>query len=543
MARRRREQPDGRSLAAHPTGEHPFVDGHASCILKAYREALNHPDDSFFKEYWPHVKRAVEYLIDRDAAGGTPDGILEDDQFNTYDQALHGVTTFMSGYYLAALRAGEQWAKRMGDAETAQRFHAIFLKGQENLVKRCWNGEYFQQDLPDYGKQDAGGEVGPGCMADQLIGQWWAHQLGLGYILPKDKVQTALRSIFKYNWLTGLAGFKQSPRTFVGDEDKGLLICTWPKGGRPKTVMLYSDEVWTGTEYQVAGHMIYEGMIEEAYAIVKGGRDRYDGIPRPPIGRNPWNEIECGGHYARAMSSWSLLLALSGYEYDGVAKTLRFMPRTTPTNFKAFFSGPEGWGSLRQLQEGATQRNEIQVVEGRLAVAQLHLAPPAGVQQVKVTLGNAPVEAALQHEPTGGAGDLGRCDGHQSRRHVGRQPFVIGSLHVASLRWNSQGYRTCSGRYSRAPVLRLAQEDRLRKRKAVHQVAFVAAGLAVPVEEFGPERIAVHNSVLKTAAVGKHAPRLPLEHRPQDAICLVILAEDIVPPRGNGSCCIPGIRR
>ena len=71
--------------------------------------------------------------------------------------------------------------------------------------------------------------------------------------------------------------------------------------------MLYSDEVWTGIEYQVAGHMIYEGMIEEAYAIIKGARDRYDGIPEPPIGRNPWNEIECGGHYARAMSSWSIL--------------------------------------------------------------------------------------------------------------------------------------------------------------------------------------------------------------------------------------------
>ena len=123
--------------------------------------------------------------------------------------------------------------------------------------------------------------------------------------------------------------------------------------------MNYSDEVWTGIEYQVAAHMIYEGMIEEAYAIVKGARDRYDGIPRPPIGRNPWNEIECGGHYARAMSSWSLLLAASGYEYDGTAKNLRFTPRVTPENFKAFFSGPEGWGSLRQVREGdcAAERN------------------------------------------------------------------------------------------------------------------------------------------------------------------------------------------
>jgi uncharacterized protein (DUF608 family) len=379
----------------HPTGEHPFTDGHASCVLKAYREAMNHPDDSFFKAYWPHVRRAVEYLVNRDAAGagGLPDGTLKDDQFNTYDQALHGVTTFISAYYLAALRAGQEWARRMGDMQTADRFHTIFLRGQENLVKRCWNGEYFQQDLPDYRTRSVelwpgarGGEIGPGCMADQLIGQWWAHQLGLGYLLPKHMVQRALRSIFKYNWLAAFAGFKQMPRAFAGPRDKGLLVCTWPKGGRPPVVMLYSDEVWTGMEYHVAAHMLYEGMIEEALSIVRGARDRYDGVPRPPITRNPWNELECGGHYARAMSSWSLLLAASGYEYDGPAKSLRFTPRLTPANFQSFFSGPEGWGSLRQMQGEGGQRNEIRVVEGRFAVARVFLAPSRRAHEVKASL-------------------------------------------------------------------------------------------------------------------------------------------------------------
>jgi uncharacterized protein (DUF608 family) len=366
--------------------------------LKAYREALNHPDDSFFKEYWPHIKQAVEYLIRRDAAGGKPDGVLEDAQWNTYDQALQGVTTFLSGYYLAALRAGEEWAKRMGDEKTAKRFHDIFLKGQANLVKRCWNGEYFQQDLPNYMNMPA--EIGPGCMVDQLIGQWWAHQLGLGYILPKEKVQSALRSIFKYNWLPDMTGFKQSPRAFAGDGDKGVLIVTWPKGGRPPHVMLYSDEVWTGTEYQVAGHMIYEGMIEEAYAIVKGARDRYDGIPRAPIGRNPWNEIECGGHYARAMSSWSLLLAASGYEYDGTAKSLRFTPRVTPEKFKSFFVGPEGWGSLTQIRGDGKQTNRIDVVEGQFVVNEIRLAPPAGMTGVTLA-GEMVAAVALTQEANG----------------------------------------------------------------------------------------------------------------------------------------------
>lgn len=358
----------------HPTGEHPFVDGHASCILKAYREALNSPDRSFFEKYWPNVKSAVEYLINRDAASnnGKPCGVLQDDQHNTYDEALHGVTTFISGYYLAALRAGEEWARRMGDTTNADHFHDLFEAGLTNLVNLCWNGEYFQQYLPDYLNRK--GEVGPGCMADQLLGQWWAHQLGLGYILPKDQIQSALRSIFKYNWKSDLTGWDFKPRSFAGANDKGLIICTWPRGGRPADVMRYSDEVWTGIEYQVAAHMIYEGFLEEGFSIAKGARDRYDGIPRPPIGRNPWCEIECGGHYARAMSSWSLLLALSGWKYDGPRAELHFIPSYEPENFKSFFTAPTAWGSVAQKCDDSEQRIEIAVQSGVLPLETFEFA-------------------------------------------------------------------------------------------------------------------------------------------------------------------------
>jgi non-lysosomal glucosylceramidase len=357
----------------HPTGEHPFSDGHASCILKAYREALNHPDEALFKEYWPHIQRAVEYLIDRDAkaSGGDACGVLQNDQWNTYDEALHGVTTFISGYYLAALRAGEEWARRMSESETADHFHSIFERGRKRLIELCWNGEYFEQHLPDYGQRQ--GEIGPGCMSDQLIGQWWAHQLGLGYILPEDKVKSALRSIFKYNFKPDLTGWKHSPRAFAGDKDKGLIICTWPKGGRPSSVMLYSDEVWTGIEYQVAAHMIYEGFVDEAFAITKGARDRYNGVPRPPIKRNPWCEIECGGHYARAMSSWSILLALSGCQYDGPQGLLHFAPRFHPEEFRSFFSGPEGWGYIAQEANAGMQKVSLGVDGGQVSLQTLRL--------------------------------------------------------------------------------------------------------------------------------------------------------------------------
>lgn len=356
-----------------PTGEQPFSDGHCSCILKAYREVLNSPDDRFLKEYWPHIKRAVQYLIARDSAasGGKPNGTLSDDQWNTYDNAIHGVNTFIGGYYLAALRAGEEMAGRMGDRETANHFHEVFQDGQKRLVDLCWNGEYFEQHLPDYMKRQ--GEYGPGCLSDQLIGQWWAHQLDLGYILPEDNVKTALKSIFKYNWLPDFTNFHHNWRKFAGGNDKGLLICTWPKGRRPANTIPYVDEVWTGVEYQVAAHMLYEGFMEEGLSIVKGARDRYNGEPREPMPRNPWNEIECGGHYARAMSSWSLLTALSGFRYDGPRGILHFSPRHSADNHKSLFTGPEAWGSLKQVRTGKTQRAEIAVVEGALRVKELRL--------------------------------------------------------------------------------------------------------------------------------------------------------------------------
>jgi uncharacterized protein (DUF608 family) len=386
---------------SRPTGEQPFTDGHASCILKAYREALNHRDEAFFTEYWPSVKRAVEYLIARDSAanGGQPSGILQDDQWNTYDEALHGVTTFISGYYLTALRAGEEWARRLGETAAAGHFREIFEKGKSRLVELCWNGEYFQQHLPNYAQR--AGEVGPGCMADQLIGQWWCHQLGLGYILPPEKVVSSLQAIFKYNFKSDLTNWKHAPRAFAGAGDKGLIICTWPKSGRPPKVMLYSDEVWTGIEYQVAAHMIYEGLIEEGLAIVKGARERYDGIPRPPISRSPWNEIECGGHYARAMSSWSLLLALSGWEYDAPRGVLRLTPRHAADNFKSFFAGPEGWGSMRQVREGQAQTNELRVAEGQIMLRELRLKSASCPTTVRADIAGSRLEHSYTFDEGG----------------------------------------------------------------------------------------------------------------------------------------------
>lgn len=381
-------------LQPRPTGEMPFADGHASSILKAYREHLNSPDDAFLREYWPYVRKAVEYLVRLD--GDPPDGILVGEQWNTYDCAVYGPNSFIGAYYLAALRAGEEMAREMAEPETAARWRAIFESGRRRLRELCWNGEYFIQNCPGYERRAT--QYGPGCLADQLVGQWWAHQLGLGYLLPREQVRSALRCIFRYNWLPDMSEWRHRQRVFADRHDKGLLNCTWPKGGRPDRPILYCDEVWTGVEYQVAANMIEEGMLEEAFAIVRGARERYDGKRR-----NPWNEIECGGHYARALSSWSLLLVLSGFRQNGPKGELAFNPCFKPERFRALFSTGPAWGHFSQERAAGRQTNRLDLRRGSLRMAALRfgLPPDARPAAVRVAVSGRRNREAIVELVTG----------------------------------------------------------------------------------------------------------------------------------------------
>jgi hypothetical protein len=136
---------------------------------------------------------------------------------------------------------------------------------------------------------------------------------------------------------------------------------------------VYADEVWTGIEYQVAAHLVYEGHVAEGLAIVRGVRDRYDGHRR-----NPWNEVECGSHYARALASWSELLALSGFSWSAPELRLGFAPRVSEGDFRCFFSAGAGWGVFSQRiapREGFTAAVAVRYGEVRLRHLRLANTP------------------------------------------------------------------------------------------------------------------------------------------------------------------------
>jgi uncharacterized protein (DUF608 family) len=378
-------------------GEDPHspyaADGQCGTVLKCYREHLMSKNDSFLKENWPRIKKVMEYEIGRD---GDADGIIEDKQWNTYDLDFIGPNTFVGSLYLAALLAAARMADLQGDAEFANRCRAIAAKGSQWTVANLWNGEYFIQRIPSQAPTKF--QYGDGCLADQLFGQNWANQLDLGPIYPPDKVRTALKSIYRYNWAPDVAAQNKAyppQRWFARPGEAGLFVCTWPKGGRMQEPVLYRDEVWTGGEYQLASHLLHEDMIREGLSIIRGIHDRYDGKRH-----NPWNEVECGDHYTRALASWGCLIALSGFVYDGSAGRIGFAPRWQQENFKAFFTAAEGWGSLLQRRSDHSQENQVDVKHGQVTVRELLFEVPksAKLLEVVVTTGGQPVEANLEQK-------------------------------------------------------------------------------------------------------------------------------------------------
>ncbi len=346
---------------------HPAADGQMGCVLKVYREWQICGDDDWLRQLWPEVKRALEYAWKQWDADR--DGVMEGEQHNTYDINFYGPNSMVSTLYLGALAAAARMASHLGDTETATRYSELQRAGSAKLDTLLWNGEYYVQKVDEKNPKAAKYQYGDGCLADQLLGQWFAEVVGLDHLLPPGHVRQALQSIHRHNFRHGFNDFPNTQRLFAIDDESGLLICTWPKGKRPELPLVYSDEVWTGIEYQVAAHLIYEGLLHEGLSLVEAVRARYNGDRR-----NPWNEIELGHHYARAMSSWSLLLAYSGFRYSAPEKLLAFHPRAGDGPFRCLFVAGSAWGVYSHTRTPQSLEATIQVLEGQLVLATLELS-------------------------------------------------------------------------------------------------------------------------------------------------------------------------
>jgi non-lysosomal glucosylceramidase len=372
----------------------PAADGQMGRVISLYRDWQISGDTAWMKKLWPQAKKALDYA--GKGWDADQDGLLEGEQHNTYDIEFFGPNSMLSGFYLGALKAGAAMAYVAGDVVSAKRYLAMYDKGRAAYDATLWNGEYYVQKYPQVMEKKY--QYGEGCLSDMLLGQWLGMVSGLGRYLPADRIQSSLRSIFKYNFLASFRDFSNVQRTYALNDEKGLLLCSWPKGGRPPLPFPYSDEVWTGIEYQIASHLIYEGLLEEGLSVVKAVRDRYDGFRR-----NPWNEVECGHHYARAMSSWGVLLALAGISYSGPEMRMGFDPKMNADDFRSVWTAGSGWGTYSQKLAGKAMAVTLEARSGALEIRELDLTVPPGagaaaVRSVKPAVGGASAAAQVRRE-------------------------------------------------------------------------------------------------------------------------------------------------
>ncbi len=360
------------------------VDGQMGSILRVYREWRMSGDKAWLAQVWPGVKRALQFAADHWDTDG--DGVLDGRQHNTYDIEFYGPNPLSNIYYLAGLRAVETLAGVMNEPEVAAETRAQFERSSKTMDELLWNGEFYIQQLDDVNAYKY--QHGLGCLSDQLLGQLHARVLGLGDLLPAEHIKSAIRSVYKYNFKEGFRNHVNCQRTYVLNDESGLLLGTWPNGGVPDLPFVYSDEVWTGIEYQVAAHLIYEGLVDEGLKIVEEVQKRHDGYKR-----SPWNEVECGHHYSRSMSSWAVLLALSGAQYDASSGALAFAPAINAENFSTFFSAANGWGTFSQTKNGSMTAS-IALEQGDLTLNTLTL-DVNGMTLVKASMGDKVVEVTL----------------------------------------------------------------------------------------------------------------------------------------------------
>ena len=373
--------------------DHWAADGQAGCILRAYREHQMSANDAFLKGIWPRVRQSLEFLMNKDA---DRDGILDGPQHNTLDADWFGQIAWLSSLYVAALRAGEAMATEVGDAAFALRARAIADAGSRKINETLFNGEYYVQ-LPDPGHAKTVGSY-DSCEIDQVFGQHWAHQVGLGRILPQPNVKKALASLWKYNFAPDVGPYRAAHkpgRWYALAGEGGLLMATWPRGEGSRVgeaFDFYFNECMTGFEYQAAGHLLWENMPLEGLAITRAVHDRYHAARR-----NPWNEVECGDHYARAMASYGVFLAACGFEHHGPKGHLAFAPRLNAENFQAAFTAAEGWGRFSQKITNGQMNAEIALRWGRLRLRTLALILPStsSATTAQVTLDGRPVTSTL----------------------------------------------------------------------------------------------------------------------------------------------------
>lgn len=360
------------------------ADGQMGTIMKMYRDWQLSGDTAFLQKSWPNVKSALAFAWEENSWDANADGVMEGSQHNTMDVNYSGPNPQMQFWYLGALKAAEQMALAMNDDEFAQKCAAIYTSGSQWTDEYLFNGEYYEhmvldphtkQEITDYTSPNMPKyQLAKGCLVDQLVGQYMAHICNLSYLAPPEHIKKTLHSILKYNLRSSMRDHFNNMRSYALGDESALLMASWPKG-RPKIPFPYFSEVMTGFEYTAAVGMIYEDMEEEGVQVIQNIRERYDGAKR-----SPFDEAECGHHYARAMASWASVLALTGFHYSAIDESIQFKKQEGTS----FWSNGYAWGTCTIEPDKVT----LEVLYGAIKISTFSF-----VGQEKINLEHGELDA------------------------------------------------------------------------------------------------------------------------------------------------------
>jgi non-lysosomal glucosylceramidase len=340
------------------------ADGQMGQIMHAYLDWRLSGDTDWARSMWPRLQKAIGFAWRPGGWDADRQGVMTGVQHNTYDVEFYGPNPMCSVWYLGALRACEEMARALGETSAADQYRKLFNEGSRWIDANLFNGNFYIQKIVGYQQSqiapnlqsNMGSEntehpeyqVGEGCLIDQLIGQYMADLAGLGPLVSSSHIRTTLDALYRFNYKRTLFDHDNVERTFALNDEAAMVICDYAASPRPRIPFPYYAEVMTGFEHSAAALMIFSGMVDEGIECIHNIRSRYDGEKR-----NPWDEAECGHHYARAMASWSSLVALSGFSYDGLHAAVVAVPRLPHREFRCFWATGTGWGTFSYTQSAA----------------------------------------------------------------------------------------------------------------------------------------------------------------------------------------------
>ena len=391
-------QPDGMIWYRGEVVKTAAIDGQAGTILRIYREHQMSADKQFLTKNWEKIKLATEWVIRQDK---NQDGMEDTPIENTLDAVWDGEIAWLVGLCIAAVKAAGAMAGEMKDSDFEKICNEYVSKGSRNMEEKLFNGEYFIHRPDEIKGREKLGSYNT-CHIDQVYGQSWSHQVALGRIIDKEKTLKALQSLWKYNFTPDVGPYikeRTGGRPYALAGEGGLVMNTNPKneerpyGDNITWQLGYFHECMSGFEHQVASHMMAEGMTEEAMVITRMIHDRYHAAKR-----NPFNEIECSDHYARAMASYGTFITACGFEYHGPNGHMAFDPKLNPEKFKAPFTSAAAWGSYAQERETQKLQASLLVQYGELSLNSFSMVTLHRVSNILVKLGDKLIPASFTQE-------------------------------------------------------------------------------------------------------------------------------------------------